>query len=163
MDSDEQIHAHLVSVWREGKKFFSVGGREGMLLLTDRHLCFVHKTEAKKKWWTAIVSRQALKLLRSKNTMILHDGYDKKELEEDLKNPKNVELAFDDILKINFEEKVWGSALELEYSKNGKEEKFQYAIARDWVKYPVKEPTKFLKVDWEPFVTFIKERQRITE
>ena len=48
MDSDEKIQAHLVSVWREAKKFLSIGGKEGMLVLTDRHLCFVHKTEAKK-------------------------------------------------------------------------------------------------------------------
>ena len=82
---------------------------------------------------------------------------------KDLENPKNVELAFYDILKINFGEKTWGSVLELEYAKDGKKEKFQYAVAQDWVKYPAKEPTKFMKVDWEPFVAFIKERQRITE
>lgn len=163
MDSDEKIHAHIVSVWREAKKFLSIGGREGMLLLTDRHLCFVHKTSAKKKWWTAIVSRQVVKLMRSKDTMILHDGYEMKDLIEDLENPKNIELAFDDILKINIEEKTWGSVLELEYVKDKKSEKFQYAVAQDWVKYPAKEPTKFMKVDWKPFVAFIKERQRITE
>jgi len=163
MDSDEQIHAHLVSVWREAKKFLSIGGREGMLILTDRHLCFVHKTEAKKKWWTAIVSRQVIKLMKSKNTMILHDGYKIEDVIKDLENPKNVELSFDDILQIRFDEKTWGSVLELEYVKNGKKEKFQYSIAQDWVKYPAKEPTKFMKVDWEPFVSFIKERQRITE
>jgi hypothetical protein len=40
MDPDEKIQAHLVSIWREAKKFFSVGGREGMLILTDKHLMF---------------------------------------------------------------------------------------------------------------------------
>lgn len=163
MDSDEAIRAHLVSVWREAKKFLSVGGREGMLVLTDRHLCFIHKTEAKKKWWTAIVSRQVLKLMRSKDTMILHDGYGAGDLARDLKNPKNTELAFDDILKITHEEKTWGSVLELEYSKDAKRERFQFSVAQDWVKYPAKEPTKFMRVDWEPFVAFIKEGQRITE
>ena len=101
--------------------------------------------------------------MKSKNTMILHDGYKEDDLVKDLENPKNVELAFDDILKINFDEKTWGSVLEIEYAKNGKKEKFQYSIAQDWVKYPAKEPTKFMKVDWEPFVSFIKERQKITE
>ena len=163
MDSNEKIQAHLVSVWREAKKFLSIGGREGMLVLTDRHLCFIHKTEAKKKWWTAVVSRQVLKLMKSKNTMITHDGYEINDVVKDLENPKNVELAFDDILKISFDEKTWGSVLELEYAKDGKKEKFQYSIAQDWVKYPAKEPTKFMKVDWEPFVSYIKERQTITE
>ena len=41
MDEDDKIHAHLVSVWRESKAFFSVGGKEGMLFLTDNQLVFV--------------------------------------------------------------------------------------------------------------------------
>ena len=162
MESDEKIHAHLLSVWRESKKIFSIGGKEGMLILTDRHLTFVQKTEAKAKWWQAVRQRQVLNFLKSKNTMITHDGYDESQLREDLKNSKNQELRFDDILDIGFEEKEWGSVLFLEYEKDGKREKYQYAIAQDWVKYPAKEPTKYMKVDWEPFVQFVKERQRIT-
>ncbi|MBA4719345.1 MAG: hypothetical protein HRO68_09730 [Nitrosopumilus sp.] len=163
MQSDEKIQAHLVSVWRESKKFFSIGGKEGMLVLTDKHLMFVHKTEARMKWWKAITQRQVINFIKSKNTMIHHDGYGEEELIDDLENEKNMELAFDDISNISFEEKVWGSALYLEYEKDGKQEKFQYAIAEDWVKYPVKEPTKFMKVDWEPFVQYIKDRQRFTK
>jgi hypothetical protein len=53
--------------------------------------------------------------------------------------------------------------LDLEYEKDGKREKFQFSIAQDWVKYPVKAPTKYMKVDWEPFVQYIKDRQKITE
>ena len=128
MQSDEKIQAHLVSVWRESKKFFSIGGKEGMLLLTDKHLMFVHKTESMMKWWKAIIQRQVINFLKSKNTMIRHDGYDEEELMNDLKH-----------------------------------EKFQYAIAQDWVKYPAKEPTKYMKVDWEPWVQYIKDRQIFTK
>ncbi len=163
MQSDEKIQAHLVSVWRESKKFFSIGGKEGMLVLTDKHLSFVYKTESRMKWWKAITQRQVINFLKSKNTMIRQDGYDEEELMNDLENEKNVELGFDDISSISFEEKVWGSVLYLEYEKNEKQEKFQYAIAQDWVKYPVKEPTKYMKVDWEPFVQYIKDRQRFTK
>jgi len=163
MQSNEKIQAHLVSIWRESKKFFSIGGKEGMLILTDKHLSFVFKTEARMKWWKAITQRQVINFIKSKNTMIIHDGYDEQELMNDLENEKNIELVFDDISKISFEEKVWGSALYLEYEKNGKEEKFQYAIAQDWVKYPVKEPTKYMKVDWKPFVQYIKDRQILTK
>ena len=163
MQSEEKIQAHIVSIWRESQKFFSIGGKEGMLVLTDKHLMFVHKTEAKMKWWKAITQRQVINFIKSKNTMIRHDGYDEKELMSDLEDSRNIELAFDDISSISFEEKVWGSALLLEYEKNGKKEKFRYAIAQDWVKYPVKEPTKYMKVDWKPFVQYIKDRQRFTK
>lgn len=163
MDSDEKIQAHVVSVWRESRKFFSIGGKEGMLILTDRHLMFIQKTEAKAKWWQAIRQRQVVNFLRSKDLMVVHDGYDEELLRKDLENSKNMELDFNDILDISFEEKEWGSVLFLEYEKDGKRQKFQYSIAQDWVKYPVKEPTKYMKADWEPFVKFIKERQTITK
>jgi hypothetical protein len=163
MELDEKIQAHLVSVWREPKKFFSISGREGMLVLTDKHLMFIHKTEAKMKWWQAIRQRQVINFLKSKNTMIRHDGYEESNLREDIENEKNTELSFDDILNIIHEEKEWGSILILEYEKDGKRQKYQYSIAQDWVKYPVKEPTKYMKVDWEPFVQYIKDRQKFTK
>lgn len=163
MEPGEKIQAHLVSVWRESRKFFSMGGREGMLVLTDRHLMFIQKTTAKSSWWHAIRRRQALNFMKSRYVMVTHDGYDERTLAEDLKNPKNVELRFDDILEISCENKEWGSIMYMEYAgKDGKSEKHQYSIAQDWVKYPAKDAIKFMKVDWEPFVLFVKERQRIT-
>ena len=163
MQPDEKIQAHIVSIWRESKKFLSIGGKEGMLVLTDKHLMFIHKTEAKMKWWKAITQRQVINFIRSKNTIIRHDGYDEQELMNDVEDKRNTELLFDDISDISFEEKTWGSVLQLEYEKDGKNEKFQYAIAQDWVKYPAKEPTKYMKVDWEPFVQYIKDRQKFTK
>jgi hypothetical protein len=159
MQSDEKIQAHLVSVWRESKRFLSIGGKEGMLVLTNKHLIFIHKTEAKMKWWQAIRQRQVLNFLKSKNTLIRHDGYEESNLIKDLENKKNIQLSFDEIINITFEEKEWGSILLLEYEKENKRQKYQYSIAQDWVKYPIKEPTKYMKVDWEPFVQYIKDRQ----
>jgi len=46
MEFDEKIHTHLMSVWRESKSFFGVGGKEGMLLLTDNHLIFLKRTDS---------------------------------------------------------------------------------------------------------------------
>ncbi|TRZ70102.1 MAG: hypothetical protein D4R96_02080 [Nitrosopumilaceae archaeon] len=163
MQPDEKIQAHLVSVWREPKKFFSIGGKEGMLVLTDKHLMFIHKTEAKMRWWQSIRQRQVISFLKSKNTMIRHDGYEESNLMEDIGNGKNIQLSFDDILNITYEEKEWGSILLLEYEKDGKRQKYQYSVAQDWVKYPAKEPTKYMKVDWEPFVQYIKDRQKFTK
>ena len=163
MQPDEKIQAHIVSIWRESKKFLSIGGKEGMLVLTDKHLMFIHKTEAKMKWWKAITQRQVINFIRSKNTMIRHDGYDEEDLMNDVEDKRNTELSFDEISDISFEEKTWGSVLQLEYEKDGKKEKFQYSIAQDWVKYPAKEPTKYMKVDWAPFVQYIKDRQKFTK
>ena len=163
MDSNEKIIAHIVSVWRESKKFMSIGGREGMLILTDRHLMFVHKTEAKMKWWQAVVQRQIVGLLKdkSKSVMITHDGYSEKDLKQDLENEKNTEISFDDITKIEHKEESWGSALIVEYTKNGQKEKFQFSVVQSWVKYPAKDPQKYMRVDWQPFVQYIKDHQKL--
>lgn len=162
MDSDERIEAHILSVWKESKKLFSLHGTEGMLILTSKHLMFVNKTEAKMRWWQAATQRQVLTFLRSADVMIHHDGYDEKQLELDMENKKNMEIKFDDILNINHENKNWGGVLNLEINEDGKKKRYQFSVVQDWVKYPMKEPTKYMKVDWTTLVQYIKNKQKIT-
>ncbi|WOV93652.1 MAG: hypothetical protein R1F52_03205 [Candidatus Nitrosoabyssus spongiisocia] len=163
MEEDEIIRSHVLSVWRESRKTFSIGGKEGMLILTDRHVSFVRKTKAKIKWWQAASKRQVMNLLRGHDIMGAQDGYGEKELLVDLENKKNVEISFNNILKINWEEKTWGSVLNLDYLDNDKTEKYRFTVAQDWVKYPIKNPTKFLKVNWTPFVESINNARSIKE
>lgn len=158
MGSDEPIKAHLVSVWREEKKLFS-RAKECMFILTDKRLAFVSKTEAKPRWWSATVERQVITLSKSDNPMLTHDGYDEKELMLDLENKKNEQYGFDDVISVESEEKNWGSILKIKLRKNNKEKKYQLAIVKDWVTYPVKDPVKFLKINWNPIVEFINKQR----
>jgi|TARA_B100001765_G_scaffold187157_1_gene132387 hypothetical protein len=162
MESEEKIQAHVLSVWREPKEFFGGRGREGMLILTNRRLMFVKKTEASMKWWGAVRTRQVVRLLRSKDVMFTEDGYDEENLRTDAENKKNQEISFNNILNISFEEKVWGSVLFLEILEDDKKKKYQFSIVQDWVKYPLSAPTKYLKVDWSGFVKYIKDKQLVT-
>lgn len=129
-----------------------------MLVLTNKHLYFIQKTTAKSAWWQAIRRRQALNFIKSKNVMVLHDGYDESNLKADMENPKNVKINFDDISEIWCDEKDWGSVLHMEYVHDDTTQKYQYTIAQDWVKYPMKDALKFMHVDWDPFVACILER-----
>ena len=165
MIEDEQIHAHLVSVWREGSSFFSIGGKEGMVILTDNHLVFLRRTDRMKNWWKATVTRQVVTLHTNTNVMITHDGYDIKDLLIDLEEKSkyaNV-VSFNNILEIEAEEKGWGSLLKTTVIEDGEEKEYQYSIVRDWVQYPLKDPTSYLKVDWKPFVEFVVSRQTVKE
>ena len=92
METEEKIQAHVLSIWREGRGFFSGKGREGMLILTNKNLCFIKKTEAPMKWWGAIRTRQIVRLLQSKDVMIVEDGYGEENLREDLENKKNQKI-----------------------------------------------------------------------
>jgi hypothetical protein len=160
MDPAEKIKTHLLSVWKEEKKFLS-RGRECMFFLTDRHVIFVTKTEAKPRWWKAAVERQLVTLMKDGNTMITHDGYDEKELLVDLENEKNQEYSLDDVIYVGTEEKVWGTVMTLKVRDGDKEKKIQLSIVRDWVTYPIKDPVKFLKVDWTPVISYIKQKKGI--
>ena len=165
MDEDEKIHVHLVSVWRESKAFFSVGGKEGMLFLTDNHMLFLRRTERMKKWWKAAVTRQVVTLTQNNNVMITHDGYGEKDLLVDLEEKANYvdQVTFNNILEIGVEEKQWGNLLKVKMVEDEKKKEYQFSIVRDWVQYPLKDPTSFLKVDWNPFVEFVKSRQMVRE
>jgi len=163
MEEEEKIQAHVLSVWKENRGFFSGKGKEGMLVLTNKQLYFISKTEAGIKWWGAIRTRQVVRLLQFKDVMIVEDGYGLEKLREDLENKKNQEISFNNILQIEVKEKIWGSVLFLDIIEDGKEKKFQYSIVQDWVKYPLSAPTKFLKVDWSKFVKYIKDKQIITK
>ena len=162
MESEEKIQAHVLSVWREHRELFGGKGREGMLILTNRRLMFVKKTEAGMRWWGAVRTRQIVRLLLSKNVMFTEDGYGEESLRTDAENKKNQEIHFNDILNIGFEEKVWGSVLFLEVLEGDKKRKYQFSIVQDWVKYPLSAPTKYMKVDWSGFVKYIKDKQLVT-
>ena len=159
MESEEKIQAHVLSVWKESRGFFGGKGKEGMLILTNRRLLFIKKTEAGIKWWGAVRTRQTVRLLQSKDVMVVEDGYGEEKLMNDLENKKNQKIDFNNILYIEAKEKVWGSVLFLDVIEDGKEKKLQFSVVQDWVKYPISAPTKFLKVDWSGFVKYIKDRQ----
>jgi hypothetical protein len=95
--------------------------------------------------------------------MITQDGYTEESLRIDLENKKNQEVRFDDILYIEFQEKEWGSALLVEMIEKGDTKKYQFSVVQDWVKYPLKAPMKYMKVDWSRFVKHIKDRQMVTK
>ena len=163
MESEEKIQAHVLSVWKESRGFFGGKGKEGMLILTNRRLLFIKKTEASVKWWGAVRTRQTVRLLLSKDVMVVEDGYGEENLMTDLENKKNQKIDFNNILYIEAKEKVWGSVLFLDVMEDGKEKKFQFSIVQDWVKYPISAPMKYLKVDWSGFVKYIQDKQILTK
>jgi len=163
MEPEEKIQAHVLSIWKESRGFLSGKGKEGMLILTNRRLLFIKKTEAGIKWWGAVRTRQTVRLLQSKDVMVVEDGYGEEKLRTDLENKKNQKISFDNILYIEAKEKVWGTVLFLDIIEDGKEKKFQFSVVQDWVKYPISAPMKYLKVDWSGFVKYIQDKQILTK
>src|SRR5574338_451251 len=159
MDSDEKIQAHLLSIWLGEKKLFSKS-KECMFFLTNKHVMFVSKTEMTTNWWKPAVQRQIMMLMKNpEDTMLIHDGYSEKNLTLDLENDKNRVFTFEDIIDVSSEEKAWGTVLLLKIRDGEKERKFELSIVKDWVTYPVRDPVKFLKVNWGPIINYIKSKE----
>ena len=104
--------------------------------------------------------------MQNDNTILHHDGYDERDLEIDLEEVHSryiSKITFDNILEIDVEEKTWGSVLKISAVENGKNKQYDFSIVQDWVKYPIKDPTKYMKVNWNPCIEFVKSRQRVTK
>ena len=51
----------------------------------------------------------------------------------------------------------------LEILEGEESKKYQFSIVQDWVKYPLKDPIKYMKVDWSGFIKYVKDKQLVTE
>lgn len=156
VDWDEQIKAHLFWVWGEDEGFFK-RGKEGMLVVTDRRLAFVYKTEMTFRMHDTHTRRQNKHFDDGENVFRPAEGYKIEHLEKDLdKSPDNLEVPFSQILEIEPEEKDWGTVLKVKINLGDKSKVKRFSIVKGWVKYPAKEPMGFHKMDWSPIVNLVK-------
>jgi len=159
VDWDEQIKAHLFWVWNEGEGFLK-RGKEGMLVITDRRVAFISKTDMTFKMHETHSLRQAKRFEASENVFRPAEGYKLEHLERDLdKSSDNLEFPFSQILDIASEEKDWGTLLKLKVNLGDKSKTHKFSIVKGWVKYPAKDPIGFQKMDWTPLINLVKTSQ----
>ena len=153
---DEQIKAHLFWIWGEDEGLFK-RGREGMLVITDRRLAFITKTEMTSKAHQTHSIRQLNRFKAGENVFRPAEGYGIKELEKDLdKSPDNLEFPFRQVMDVTQEEKRWGTLLKVKINMGDTSKVKKFSIVRGWVKYPAKDPLEFQRMDWSPFISLVK-------
>ena len=158
---DEQIKAHLVWVWGEEEGFMK-RGKEGMLVITDRRIAFITKTNMTYRMHDVHSRRQLERFKEDENVFRPLEGYKTKDLENDLdKSDENLEIAFSLILDITSEVKRWGTLLKVKVRMVDKSKIYKFSIVKSWVKYPAKDPIEFQRVDWNPLITFLKLQYRV--
>lgn len=156
VDWDEQIKAHLFWVWKEGAGFLKQG-KEGMLVVTDRRLAFITKTDMTYKMHDTHSLRQAKRFEARENVFRPAEGYKLDHLERDLdKSPDNLEMPFSQILDVTSEEKDWGTVLNVKVNLGDKAKGHKFSIVKSWVKYPAKEPMGYQRMDWSPLINLVK-------
>jgi hypothetical protein len=156
VDWDEQIKAHLFWIWGEEEGFMK-HGKEGMLVITDRRLAFISKTEMTWRMHDTHSTRQFNRFKAGEDVFRPAEGYKISHLEKDLdKSPDNLEIPYSQILDISSEEKRWGTVLKVKVNLGDKSKTYKFSVVKGWVKYPAKDPLGFHRMDWSPLISLVK-------
>lgn len=156
VDWNEQIKAHLVWIWGEEEGFLK-RGKEGMLVITDRRIAFISKTNMTYRIHDVHAMRQLKRFKEGENVFRPLEGYKIKDLEDDLnKSGENLEIPFRQILDITQHEKRWGTLLKVNANLIDKSKIYKFSIVRGWVKYPLKDPIEFQHMDWTDLINLFK-------
>lgn len=156
VDWDEEIKAHLFWVWGEEDGFLK-RGKEGMLVITDRRMAFITKTEMTFRMHDTHTTRQFNRFKNKEDVFRPAEGYKLEHLEKDLdKSPDNLEIPFSQILDITSEEKRWGTLLKVKVNLGDTSKTRRFSIVKGWVKYPAKDPLEFQRMDWSPLINLVK-------
>jgi hypothetical protein len=157
VDWDEQIKAHLVWIWSQEEGFMK-RGKEGMLVVTDRRIAFITKTNMSYRVHDIHSLRQLKKFKEGGNIFKPLEGYGIKNLDDDLKkSAENYDIPFNQILDITSEEKRWGTLLKIKINLGIKSKTYKFSVVKGWVKYPLKDPVEFQHVNWFPVINLFKE------
>ena len=153
---DEKIKAHLVWIWGEEEGFMK-RGKEGMLVVTDRRIAFITKTNMSYRIHQVHSLRQLKRFKEDGNVFRPLEGYDTNDLDDDLnKSDENLEITFRQIIEVTSEIKRWGTLLKVKVNLGYKSKIYKFSIVKGWVKYPAKDPIEFHRIDWNPLINFIK-------
>jgi hypothetical protein len=156
LEWNEQIKAHLMWIWG-GEDGFMKRKREGMLVVTEKNLIFITKTNMSYRIHAVHSQRQLLRFKENKNVFLPIEGYGITELRNDVeKSNQNMVFPFAQILDMYYLEKRWGTELKVKTNVENKQKNYNFAIVRGWVKYPAKDPLQFHHVDWNPVITLYK-------
>jgi hypothetical protein len=128
-----------------------------MLVITDRRISFISKTNMTYRTHDVHAMRQLKRFKERENVFRPLEGYKVKDLEDDLnKSGENLEIPFRQILDITQQEKRWGTLLKVNANLIDKSKIYKFSIVKGWVKYPLKDPIEFQRMDWTDLINLFK-------
>jgi hypothetical protein len=153
----ENIKYHLMWVWGQEEGFMK-RGKEGMLVITNMRIAFIMKTKMKYNVHEEYSLRQLRRFKEGESVLLSIESYNEIDLQNDLADSdKNIDIPFNEIIKIEQEKKRWGTVLRLKFTANRDTKKYKFVVVKGWVKYPLKDPVSFQHLDWGPIIALLKE------
>jgi hypothetical protein len=155
---DEQIKAHLVWIWGQEEGFMK-RGKEGMLIVTDKRIAFITKTNMSYRVHDVHSIRQVRRFKEGENVFRPLEGYGIKNLDDDLKkSTENLNIPFNQILNITAENKRWATLLKVRINLGLKSKNYKFSVVKGWVKYPLKDPIEFQHINWLHIINLVKDQ-----
>jgi hypothetical protein len=153
----ENIKYHLMRVCGQEEGFMK-RGKEGMLVITNMRIAFIIKTKMKYNVHEEYSLRQLRRFKEGESVLLSIESYNEIDLQNDLADSdKNIDIPFNEIVKIEQEKKRWGTILRLKFTVNRDTKKYKFVVVKGWVKYPLKDPVSFQHLDWGPIIALLKE------
>ena len=144
-------------VWGQEEGFMK-RGKEGMLVITNMRIAFIMKTKMKYNVHEEYSLRQLRRFKEGESVLLSIESYNEIDLQNDLADSdKNIDIPFNEIIKIEQEKKRWGTVLRLKFNVNKDTKKYKFVVVKGWVKYPLKDPVSFQHLDWGPIIALLKE------
>jgi hypothetical protein len=144
-------------VWGQEEGFMK-RGKEGMLVITNMRIAFIMKTKMKYNVHEEYSLRQLRRFKEGESVLSSIESYNEIDLQNDLADSdKNIDIPFNEIIKIEQEKKRWGTVLRLKFTVNRDTKKYKFVVVKGWVKYPLKDPVSFQHLDWGPIIALLKE------
>ena len=143
-------------IWGQEEGFMK-RGREGMLVITNMRIAFIIRTKMKYNVHEEYSLRQLRRFKDDESVLQPIERYNEIDLENDLaESDKNIDIPFNNIIKIGQEKKRWGTILKLTFVENGDTKRYKFMVVKGWVKYPMKDPVSFQQFDWDPIIMLMK-------
>ena len=153
IDSDEHIVASLPKVWGNEVGFmgFFKKSKEGILVLTNKELIFVHK-------WIPLTLKEREKFFggdEAKVTVI--DRYSESDLDEDIsEKPQSLLLSLESISNVENVKLRKVNFLRVKCMIDGKAKTYDFGVAKSVTNYPIRQPLLFYNLDWGAWIRLIK-------
>jgi hypothetical protein len=152
----ENIKYHLLWIWGQEDGFMK-RGKEGMLVITNLRIAFITKTKMKYNVHQEYSLRQLRRFKDGESVLQPVERYNEIDLQNDLdESDKNLDIPFSRIVKIEQEKKRWGTVLKLKFVENEDTKGYKFMVVKGWVKYPLKDPVSFQRLDWDPIISLMK-------
>jgi hypothetical protein len=153
IDSDEHIIASLPKVWGNEVGFmgFFKKSKEGILVLTNKKLIFVHK-------WIPITQKEREKFFGGDEAKVaVIDRYSESDLDEDIEEkPNSLLIPLESIANVENVQLRKVNFLRVKCMIDGKAKTYDFGIAKSVTNYPIRQPLLFYNLEWGPWIRLIK-------